>query len=30
MSKKNMFNTIESAIQDIANGKMVIVLDDES
>lgn len=25
-----MFNTIEEAIEDIKNGKMVIVVDDES
>ena len=29
MEKKHLFNTIESALEDIANGKMVIVLDDE-
>ena len=27
--KKNDFNTIAEAIEDIANGKMVIVIDDE-
>ncbi len=29
MEKKHSFDSIESAIEDIANGKMVIVLDDE-
>ena len=29
MVKKHSFDSIESAIEDIANGKMVIVLDDE-
>ena len=29
MSNKQLFDSIESAIEDIANGKMVIVLDDE-
>ncbi|MFA6431967.1 MAG: bifunctional 3,4-dihydroxy-2-butanone-4-phosphate synthase/GTP cyclohydrolase II [Candidatus Margulisiibacteriota bacterium] len=30
MIKKNIFNTIEQAILDIQNGKMVVVVDDES